>query len=128
MLVTANRFAALLQSLGLSQVLFKPTPSGSTSARLADSINVTTAEPAGPLVPSLPETNASDSLDPSVDMLFLFVDDVDSHKSMHQRDASCQTVPYNNSDIGFQTLSPFNQTKANIFRYRQQQSVNLGSW
>ncbi|TBU45740.1 glycoside hydrolase [Dichomitus squalens] len=42
--------------------------------------------------------------------------------------SSCYVPPYDSSDVGSQTFAPFNQFKANIYRYRQQQSVNLGSW
>jgi hypothetical protein len=42
-------------------------------------------------------------------------------------DSSCAVAPYdvNVEDV---TFTPFDSVKSNIFRYRQQQSVNLGSW
>ena len=36
--------------------------------------------------------------------------------------------PYDTPDLGEQVFPPFDQAKATVYRYRQQQSVNLGSW
>lgn len=41
---------------------------------------------------------------------------------------SCTVAPYDPPPILSQTFPPFDEAKANIFRYRKQQSVNLGSW
>ncbi|EJD05843.1 glycoside hydrolase [Fomitiporia mediterranea MF3/22] len=43
-------------------------------------------------------------------------------------DGSCDVQAYNPAPVLSQTFPPFDLAKANIFRYRQQQSVNLGSW
>ncbi|KAG5639515.1 hypothetical protein H0H81_000660 [Sphagnurus paluster] len=40
----------------------------------------------------------------------------------------CFVEPYNVPPIGNQAFKPFDPQMANLFRYRQQQSVNLGSW
>lgn len=40
----------------------------------------------------------------------------------------CNVEPYTAPAIGQQKFPPFDQAKATVFRYRQQQSVNLGSW
>lgn len=42
--------------------------------------------------------------------------------------SSCYVLPYDAPAIGDQTFLPYDQTTANVYRYRQQQSVNLGSW
>ena len=39
----------------------------------------------------------------------------------------CQVAPYNVTVLQQQFL-PFDHAQAMVFRYRQQQSVNLGSW
>lgn len=43
-------------------------------------------------------------------------------------DSSCYVDPYDAPLVGFQEVPPYDETTATIFRYRQQQSVNLGSW
>jgi len=41
---------------------------------------------------------------------------------------SCSVDPYDAPSVGDQVFSPYDQTTAHVYRYRQQQSVNLGSW
>src|SRR6201999_3400683 len=41
---------------------------------------------------------------------------------------NCVPEPYSAPPITDQEFPPFDSAKAAIFRYRQQQSVNLGSW
>ncbi|KAF8810115.1 glycoside hydrolase [Phlegmacium glaucopus] len=43
-------------------------------------------------------------------------------------DPECHVEPYNAPQITKQTFPPFDPAIAHIYRYRQQQSVNLGSW
>lgn len=40
---------------------------------------------------------------------------------------TCTVAPYDAS-VPLQNFPPFDAASANVFRYRQQQSVNLGSW
>lgn len=42
--------------------------------------------------------------------------------------ASCVPEPYSAPSVEDQTFEPYDQTTNNVFRYRQQHSVNLGSW
>ncbi|KJA20294.1 glycoside hydrolase family 5 protein [Hypholoma sublateritium FD-334 SS-4] len=42
--------------------------------------------------------------------------------------ASCVPEPYSAPPVEDQTFDPYDQTTSNVFRYRQQASVNLGSW
>ncbi|KAF8955450.1 glycoside hydrolase superfamily [Flammula alnicola] len=42
--------------------------------------------------------------------------------------SSCNVEPYDAPEILGQDFPPYDQTTANVYRYRQQQSVNLGSW
>jgi glucan 1,3-beta-glucosidase len=102
MFITADRFAALLQGLGLSQGLFKPVPSPYRIT--TNTVNITRA------------SNAS------------AVDIAPTLSTPKRRDTSCHVEPYDAPAIEDQAFTPFNQTEANVFRYRQQQSVNLGSW
>jgi glucan 1,3-beta-glucosidase len=124
MVVTVDRFALLLQALGLSQGFFKPVPSVPAPPGIAtNAINSThTLE--------FPAVNESSNLRPHAGVPPLLLDTVNNFQTMKQHDTgmSCHVDPYDVPDIGDQTFAPFDQTEANIFRYRQQQSVNLGSW
>ena len=55
-----------------------------------------------------------------------------SHLSLRVRaqpnDPECYVEPYNAPQITQQNFPPFDSDSAYIYRYRQQQSVNLGSW
>ena len=55
-----------------------------------------------------------------------------SHHSLRVRaqsnDPECYVEPYNAPQITQQEFPPFDSEIANVYRYRQQQSVNLGSW
>ena len=103
MQLTPGAFGALLQVLSLTQGLYKPTPS-----------------PAGPTTysktlagdrPSTYDNSSSDTFDSS------------------SSDSSCDWVPpYDAPPLGDQAFPPFDPAKATVYRYRQQQSVNLGSW
>ncbi|CAA7265374.1 unnamed protein product [Cyclocybe aegerita] len=42
--------------------------------------------------------------------------------------ADCSVEPYDAPPVLKQTFPPYDQTSANVYRYRQQQGVNLGSW
>ena len=43
-------------------------------------------------------------------------------------DPECHVEPYDAPPVGFQEYPPYDEAIATIFRYRQQQAVNLGSW
>ncbi len=43
-------------------------------------------------------------------------------------DVACNVVSYNAPPVLDQEFPPYEQSIANVYRYRQQQSVNLGSW
>ncbi len=40
----------------------------------------------------------------------------------------CQVDTYNAPAVGMQDFPAFDSEQATVYRYRQQQSVNLGSW
>ncbi|KAH9945964.1 glycoside hydrolase [Epithele typhae] len=43
-------------------------------------------------------------------------------------DHDCSVQPYDPGDVSVQNFPLFDAAKANVYRYRQQQAVNLGSW
>ena len=43
-------------------------------------------------------------------------------------DPECHVEPYNTPQVTQQEFPPFDSESAYVYRYRQQQSVNLGSW
>lgn len=47
---------------------------------------------------------------------------------LQQRADSCHVDTYNAPPVGMQDFPPFDADQAIVYRYRQQQSVNLGSW
>ncbi|KAJ3010169.1 hypothetical protein NUW54_g2568 [Trametes sanguinea] len=114
MVLTAGGFALLLQSLGLSQGLSKPSPGVRTGASPVQSKAALTSadssvRPNGVVVPT----------DPTITGAGGRINDAASN---------CMVDPYDAYDWGYPGFPPFDQAKANVYRYRQQQSVNLGSW
>ena len=102
MQLASGAFGALLRTLSLTQGLYKPTPS-----------------PAGPSTYSQPL--ASDD-SPAYN-------EYPYNSSVSISDDSCSWMPrYNAPPLDDQVFLPFDQAKATVYRYRQQQSVNLGSW
>lgn len=99
-----QQFGALLQSLNLTAGLFKPTPGPPLFSALG---NGSSFDPFGIL---------GDSSIASSDPLGFKVQ------------GNCSPEPYSAPPITDHEFSPFDSAKATIFRYRQQQSVNLGSW
>ncbi|THG97588.1 hypothetical protein EW026_g4424 [Hermanssonia centrifuga] len=100
MQLTSGNLTALLQSLGLTQGLFKPIPGLSAQGQVAS------GNPHSLAVPIR----------------------VSSGDSAQTDNDPCYREPYYPAPLGEQTFPPFDQAKANVYRYRQQQSVNLGSW
>ena len=49
-------------------------------------------------------------------------------KVAEMSDPVCHVEPYNAPPVGLQEFPPYDKKIADIFRYRQQRSVNLGSW
>lgn len=132
MLFTADGFTAFLQTLGLTQGLFKPIPSVLDSTRdavhtVVGAINETTAVLGLPLpnvkgIPLLGSLQDQDGHEkPAIVKSYAKV------KAMNTDNTACHVSPYDASldDI---VTAPFDSAKANVFRYRQQQAVNLGSW
>lgn len=43
-------------------------------------------------------------------------------------DPACHVEPYDAPAVTFQDFPPYDEKLATVYRYRQQRSVNLGSW
>lgn len=127
MLITADGFTAILQTLGLTQGLFKPIPDVNTLAQnaLSNTVNTINGNSSGVGL-SLNSGFASignTSQDQPAEQ-----DPLAEAEGSQSDTADCNVEPYDALPLGDQTFPPFDQTKANVYRYRQQQSVNLGSW
>ncbi|KAG6899493.1 hypothetical protein C0993_009715 [Termitomyces sp. T159_Od127] len=108
MVFNAAAFSALLHALGLTQGAYKPVPTSFSVRNSSQFPSYHTVEsPPGAQV--LFESSKKASPLP------------DSHDE-------CYVDPYDASPIGKQSFLPFDPEKATMYRYRQQQSVNLGSW
>lgn len=119
MQLTPGAFAALLQTLNLTEGLFKPEP---TPALLdvKQSIGADLSSLSHDLVQ--PEAAGFHPGEPLI--LASAGDDGD----VYAQNNPCNVQPYDAPPVDLQTFPPFDQSKASVYRYRRQQSVNLGSW
>lgn len=101
-------FTVLLKALQFTQGHFKPVPGMSSANKIPPVLN-------GP-VPT-PLVSVSTSLPVGHTLL----------DSRSAQDDPCYVEPYTTL-LTTETLASFDQDLATVFRYRQQQSVNLGSW
>ncbi|KAF7793112.1 hypothetical protein EIP86_004220 [Pleurotus ostreatoroseus] len=119
MQLTPGAFGALLQTLNLTQGRYKPEPTlalldvkqgiGADSvANLTLSHDIVQPEAAG-FLPGEPLV-------------------LSSAGDVYAQTNPCNVPTYNAPPVDLQTFPPFDQAKANVYRYRRQQSVNLGSW
>ncbi|KAL4253866.1 glycosyl hydrolase 5 (cellulase A) family protein [Abortiporus biennis] len=114
---TPGGITSLLQTLSLTQVLYKPTPD--IRAIQGRTLDLNTSDV---------NTLYTDSLERGdVDHSPIRRQPSSSYSHLLRR-ADCTVQPYNPPTVDLQTFPPFDQARANVFRYRQQQSVNLGSW
>ena len=60
--------------------------------------------------------------------LGLSYDTIPFHPAMGAADTRCSVVSYDPPPLGNQTFWSFDSISATVYRYRRQQSVNLGSW
>jgi glucan 1,3-beta-glucosidase len=104
---TADAFLSLLRLLNLSEGFSRPLPDASATLTPGSSTNETA-------------TSYLDQLNSATQAWNL--------TSLHQLATSaCDPSPYI-STCPNETFSAFDQIQANIYRYRQQRSINLGSW
>lgn len=99
-----QQFDALLQSLNLTSGLFKPIP-------------------APPLLSAIGSGSSFDRFGILGNTSTASADPLGFNVQ-----GDCNPEPYLAPPITDQEFPPFDSAKAAIFRYRQQQSVNLGSW
>ena len=120
-----EKFVILLRALGLVEGSYKPFPGNPlTSNNTASSMGYSDYYGPGFLSPPVDRTfNASDA--------GLGYNATAVHPSMGggiDTDSQCSVVSYDSPSLANQSFWPFDSTTATIYRYRRQQSVNLGSW
>ena len=133
MLLSAEQVAALLTALGLTQSIFKPIPDlvGSLTAPLDGVISGVDGliQSLGlPKLEDLPLLGSILEVENPAKITNLYKSLSIVNSQVLDTSDPCHVEPYDPPPVLSQTLPPFDQAKANIFRYRQQQSVNLGSW
>ena len=113
-MVTSRNFSTLLQALRLSQGMSKPFPTfGAGLEQIAPTSANNTQEDTQPFDSGYPRQATDHFLHPIL---------------LDQTSTACSVQPYFSQDDGIPSFAPFDPAKATVFRYRQQQSVNLGSW
>lgn len=139
MVLSSDQLNALLKSLGLVGSLLKPVPDivGAITDPLQGPLNgvVSAVDGIGgllglPPLESLPliggillaEHPNMKITDPYKSLSVL------SQEVLNAENITCFVQSYDPPPVLSQTFPPFDKAKANIFRYRQQQAVNLGSW
>lgn len=111
MQLPAQNFTALIKSLGLVPGLFKPSHGLSTDA-ISNNYSA--------------YANLNAELHKPISATGPYADVNDPYR--YDTTASCDPEPYYPAPVTDQEFPPFDSAKATIYRYRQQQSVNLGSW
>lgn len=131
MLLSSEQVAALLQALGLTQSIFKPIPDlvGGLTAPLDGVVSAVDGIIGGLGLPKLEDLPLIGGILEAEDPNPNAATPMKSPQPMNLvASNSCYVEPYDPAPILSQTFPPFDQAKANVFRYRQQQSVNMGSW
>lgn len=123
MLFNPATFSALLETLNLTQGSSKPDPGAfPTSNSAVTDVNNATDTPG--LIPSgSASTVTSFNKVPGLSVL-----EASEPPPLTTASSSCNVEPYTAPPLTYQTFSEFDESMANVYRYRQQQSVNLGSW
>ena len=112
MVFSSGNFTLLLQTMGLVQGIRRPTPSHSTSTPPAKGAKA-------PVSWVHSQFAGTDSQSPGQDLPSVHI---------NSQSGDCSVQPYEGPDLSALAFAPFERSKATVFRYRQQQSVNLGSW
>ena len=110
-LLSALNLSSLLSALGLVTSLLKPVPI------------------VGDLVPGLLGTLIPIVNQTLSNLPILAAVPGEENENAMAGGKYCNNIEsYSKSVVGVQAFAPFDQAMSNVFRYRQQQSVNLGSW
>lgn len=120
MLFNPATFSALLETLNLTQGSSKPDPGAFPTSNSA--VHNATDTP-GPIPSGSTSTVASFNKVPGLSVLEAL-----EPPPLTTASSSCNVEPYTAPPLTYQTFSEFDEGMANVYRYRQQQSVNLGSW
>jgi glucan 1,3-beta-glucosidase len=119
MVFNAGSFSALLHALRLTQGSYKPEPVTFSSYAVD---NNSTNFPGSTPSPSVHGTEGP----PGGLTLFENVKEPSPVVQGHYNE--CFVEPYSAPPMENQVFPPFDPDMAHLYRYRQQQSVNLGSW
>jgi len=116
MVFNAGSISALLQALNLTQGSYKPDPPTFSALATADNNS-------GPaLWPPVAHSKGR------MAGLMLFENTAEPSPIARDEYNECFVEPYSAPPLGNQVFPPYDPDMANLYRYRQQQSVNLGSW
>ncbi|EAU88084.2 cytoplasm protein [Coprinopsis cinerea okayama7 len=109
-MVSNATFVSALLALGVTQANYKPYPSVSNTStsttRTISTVDDTDVQPDGLVLPQNVRITAV----------------------MDASDPQCQVEPYDAPSVDHQEYPSYDEKLATVFRYRKQQSVNLGSW
>ena len=131
MQLTPGNLTALLLALNLTEGSYKPEPKPATLLAQGKSrFRAGTSNSLAPAFPdldpiSIPDFELPDSVELQYEEQPVLTSSEDTGSNFAQ---GCTVQPYNPPPVGDQTFPPFDLAKANVYRYRRQQSVNLGSW
>ena len=123
-----GNLTALLLALNLSQGTYKPEPTPS-ALDVQGKTRIKASSFSPPLLsPDLAQLEAAASRYGEPDAYDSSENAADSDTGDVYASSSCSVQPYNPGQVSDQTFPPFDQSKASVYRYRKQRSVNLGSW
>lgn len=111
-----ENFATLLRALSLVEGSYKPFPSNSLTSNI-------TASSMG-----YSHFYGSGFLGAPVDTTFNATPSYPAMGGTIGSDAQCSVVSYDSPSLANETFWSFDPVAATVYRYRRQQSVNLGSW
>lgn len=112
-----SQFSTLIQSLGLSSGFYKPCPSHLNQTALQSIPQQSTPVPEVQYAAQQVH-NFSSQVNPRDDQ----------QQNFNTQYDPCYVEPYHVPAPPEYPFDPYDEAKATIFRFRQQQSVNLGSW
>ncbi|KAL0947037.1 hypothetical protein HGRIS_013179 [Hohenbuehelia grisea] len=116
-MVASGSFLAILQTLRLAAVDYKPPPNSNAPDSSVQPITQLSRLMANSTpVSSITQNSAA------------FPDSQIPAQSERQDINNCHVEPYTPAALPSVTFPAFDQTEADMYRYRKQQAVNLGSW
>jgi hypothetical protein len=128
---------SVLGTLGLVSSIAKPLPVvgptlGGLIGTVGSTVNATLPAASGPLNGLLPGLVGAVNVTPDKDGTIRASDTTDDQTTTFETASSdsdpCAMSPYTPEPVYLESFAPYDANQALIYRYRQQQSVNLGSW